>query len=67
MTRTVRLLAAAAITAGGLLLSTAPAHAIIDPSAVLGCLTESATGATAVLGGAGGGVPELPAVNCLQP
>ncbi|GAA0948126.1 hypothetical protein [Nonomuraea longicatena] len=70
MTRTVRLLAAAAIAAGGLLLTTAPAHAIIpglEPGALVGCVGESALGATAAIGAAGGAPLEIPVTSCLQP
>ncbi|MFI6386530.1 hypothetical protein ACIBHY_15615 [Nonomuraea sp. NPDC050547] len=68
MPRTTRLLALSALAAGGLLLATAPAHAVVDPAAVLGCLTETAVDVTALVDPTAPGVPaEVPAVHCLQP
>ncbi|MFI6292397.1 hypothetical protein ACIBEJ_12480 [Nonomuraea sp. NPDC050790] len=68
MPRTTRLIALSALAAAGLLLATAPAHAVIDPAATLICLTESAVDVTALVDPASPGVPaEVPAVGCLQP
>ncbi|GAA3470590.1 hypothetical protein [Nonomuraea roseola] len=69
MRPTARLLTAATLTAGGLLLFTAqPAHAIIDPITTISCLTETAADVTALVDPAAVAAPaEAPAVHCLQP
>ncbi|MFB4275634.1 MULTISPECIES: hypothetical protein [unclassified Nonomuraea] len=65
---TPRRIAAAAISAGGLILVTAPAaHAVVDPVHALTCLAETPADPTALLDPATVTSGELPVTHCLTP
>jgi hypothetical protein len=64
-----RRLAVTTLVAGGLLMAVAPAaHAVVDPMAVIGCLTSSAADVGSMVDPAAPGLPaEIPGTTCLAP
>jgi hypothetical protein len=68
--RSTRLIGAAAVVAGGLLLTTAPAHAVVDPAVALGCLLTGAADLTMMIEPTAVSEPatlipaEVPLVHC---
>ncbi|MEO3805717.1 hypothetical protein [Nonomuraea sp. B1E8] len=66
MDGSARLLVVTAFAAAGLLSAAPPANAVVDPSAIAGCLASSVGELTTVVDPSAPGVPaEIPAVHCL--